>query len=126
MPHPITPNRINRTTLLTDSFSVTQLSTLPAESDLVAHDERRRHPRRTVRLRTEARRLDNTELAKRHPRVGLTLQNLSEGGLAAITRSAVAVGERLAVQFDRTRVVGRVIRCVSDALGYRVAMKFEG
>jgi hypothetical protein len=96
------------------------------ELEPIPHDERRRHPRRPVRLRAEARRLDNSELAKRHPRVGLTLQNLSEGGLAAITRNAVAVGERLAVQFDHARVVGRVIRCVSDALGYRVAMKFEG
>jgi hypothetical protein len=91
----------------------------------IATDERRRHPRRAVRLRTEARRLDDTELAKRHPRVGLTLQNLSEGGLAAITRSAVAVGERLAVQFNHARVVGRVIRCASDAMGYRLAIRFE-
>lgn len=90
------------------------------------HDERRRHPRYAVRLRAEARRLDDTELAKRHPRVGLTLQNLSDGGLAAITRCAVQVGERLAIQIDQSRVVGRVVRCMEDALGYRVAMRFEG
>ncbi|MFT3785763.1 MAG: PilZ domain-containing protein [Tepidisphaeraceae bacterium] len=98
---------------------------------MLEHDERRRHPRRFARLRAEARRLDNSVLAKRSPRLGLTILNVSEGGLAATTRSPVEEGERLAIFFPPDqpapagRVVGRVIRCKPCPQGWSLAMKFD-
>jgi len=94
--------------------------------------ERRRQPRLRLRLRAEARRLDNTLLAHRAPRLSLTINDVSNGGLSALSRSPVEVGERLAVAFPpgsgaplSGRVLGKVIRCRATAQGWRLAMRFD-
>jgi hypothetical protein len=103
----------------------------PATLRLQDYVERRRHARHRARLRAEARRLDNTLLAKRSPRLALTVGDISEGGLSAVTRSPVEVGERLAVLFSPDqparigRTLGRVIRCEPVANGWRIAMRFD-
>src|SRR5207237_10700228 len=60
-------------------------------------DERRMFPRRECRARADGRRLDHSLAALRHPRLGLTLRDVSVGGLSAISPAPMHVGERLAV-----------------------------
>lgn len=92
--------------------------------------ERRRHERNRVRLRAEARRLDNTLAAQRMPKFGITVLDISEGGIAATSRVPVADGERLAIQLPAEsgigrRVFGKVIRCSARKDGWHLAIRFD-
>jgi hypothetical protein len=95
------------------------------------HDERRKHVRRAVRIRAEARRLDQTELAKRMPRVGLGIANLSEGGLAAVSRCPIGLGERLSIQLPDSflggarKVVGTIVRCDLRDRAWHIGLRFD-
>ncbi len=93
--------------------------------------EKRRHTRLRMRLRTEARRMDNTLIAMRNPKLSLTLRDLSEGGLSATSRSPVEVGERLLVTLPpdspirARRIYGKVIRCTPSRDGWALAIRFD-
>ena len=79
----------------------------------------------------EARRLDNTLLAKRSPWLSLTVDRLWIGGLSATSEQPLAWGERVSVyvpQRDGRRgftAYGRVMRCQAGACGYRIGVDFE-
>jgi hypothetical protein len=94
-------------------------------------DERRVFPRRECRARADGRRLDHSVAALRHPRVPLTLRDVSVGGLSAISPAPVDVGERLAVALPPQGsqggwdARGRVLRCEPAALGFRIAVQFD-
>lgn len=93
--------------------------------------ERRRHERRDLRIRAEARRLDNTIHVHRNPKLALTITDISEGGLNATSRSPVEDGERLVVILPpeaglaMRRIVGSVVRCSAMRDGWQLAMKFD-
>ena len=59
------------------------------------------------------------------------VNNLSLGGLSAITQSPVGTGERVSVFFPPQGAqrgwdaYGRVLRCEPSGLGYRVAVEFD-
>lgn len=92
--------------------------------------ERRRHLRMRVRLLAEARRLDNTLNAQRMPKFGLTILDLSNGGISAISRQPVQEGERLLIHLppeagSPKRVFGRVVRCAARRDGWDLAIRFD-
>jgi hypothetical protein len=92
--------------------------------------DRRRHARNRVRFTAEARRLDNTLSAQRTPKFGLTVLDLSEGGISAFSRQPVQDGERLLIHMPPSagtakRVFGRVIRCTARRDGWFLAMRFD-
>lgn len=98
----------------------------------VGRDEDRRiFPRKEVQAELQANRVDHTLSARRQPRVTLALRDLSLGGMSAISPLPLEQGERLAVHFPRLGsmagwdAIGRVLRCVPSALGYRVAVEFD-
>ena len=63
--------------------------------------ERRRHRRRPVRFRAEAKRLDHTLAAHRAPRFPLTVLDISVGGIRATSRMPVVDGERLQIMLSQ-------------------------
>ena len=80
--------------------------------------------------------LDHSVSALRHPRLPLTLRDVSVGGLSAISPAPVTVGERLSVVLPRQEGAGsasaggwdargRVLRCEPAALGFRIAVQFD-
>lgn len=92
--------------------------------------ERRRHGRRKVNATAEARRLDNTLAACREPRVRITILDVSEGGIAAMSRSPVVTGERLLVIPPPQarlplQVFGVVVRCDARRDGWFLAIRFD-
>lgn len=92
--------------------------------------ERRRHERRRVRLRAEARRMDNTVAAQRAPKFAIVLLDVSEGGIRATSRVPVVDGERLLIMLPPDarlpqRIFGKVIRCSPRRDGYGLAIKFD-
>lgn len=92
--------------------------------------ERRTHERRRVRMRAEARRLDNTLCAQRAPKFAITVLDLSDGGIAATTRQPVEDGERLIILLPpeagtMRRIFGRVIRCSARKDGWHLAIRFD-
>lgn len=92
--------------------------------------ERRRHLRTRVRLLAEARRLDNTLTACRAPRFGLTILDVSDGGISAISRQPVQDGERLVIYMPPEsglpkRIFGRVVRCDAQRDGWSLAIRFD-
>ena len=92
--------------------------------------ERRRHERRRVRLRAEARRMDNTLAAQRSPKFALTVLDISEGGIQATSRMPIVDGERLAIFLPPesmlpARIFGKVIRCSPRRDGWTLAIKFD-
>src|SRR3954464_10721158 len=101
-----------------------RLAGAAARSAEDSHDHRRMFPRRECRARAEGRRLDHSVHALRHPRLPLTLRDVSVGGLSAISPAPVAVGERLSVALPPQDGAaggwdarGRVLRCEPAALG---------
>jgi hypothetical protein len=82
-------------------------------------------------LVVEARRLDNTLLARRAPWVRLLVNHLAAGGLSGTSEQPIAWGERVSVyvpQRDGRRgftAYGRVMECEAEERGYRVAVGFE-
>jgi hypothetical protein len=92
--------------------------------------ERRQHRRSRVRMRAEARRMDNTLCAQRSPKFAITVLDISEGGIAATTRQPVEDGERLLITMPpeagvTRRIFGRVIRCSARKDGWHLAIKFD-
>ncbi len=92
--------------------------------------ERRQHRRNRVRLRAEARRLDNTLSAQRAPKFTLTVLDISEGGIAATSRQPVEDGERLVITLPpdagiARRIFGRVVRCKARRDGWSLAIRFD-
>ena len=93
--------------------------------------ERRMFPRKEVEAQVQANRVDHTIPAHRQPKVMLALRDLSLGGLSALSPMPLQQGERVAVHFPQMgamggwNAIGRVLRCVPSALGYRVAVEFD-
>ncbi len=93
--------------------------------------DRRLFPRHDLQARVEGRRLDHSLMARRQPRLSLRLQDLSVGGLSAITDLPLNCGERLSVYFPPTLrssgwdAYGRVLRCEPAPGGYHVAVEFD-
>jgi hypothetical protein len=92
--------------------------------------ERRRHARRRLRVDAEARRLDNTLAAQRSPRMTLSILDVSEGGISAMSKSPVLAGERLAVLMPPgsglpSRIFGKVVRCEPRADRWFLAIRFD-
>lgn len=96
-----------------------------------AVDNRRLFPRKECHAQVESRRIDHSVIAHRFPRFTLALRDLSFGGLSAISQLPLDCGERLAVYFPKQGelrewdAVGRVLRCDTSSLGYRVAVEFD-
>ena len=93
--------------------------------------ERRVFPRKQVDARVQGKRLDHTIDARRQPFLNLMLRDVSVGGVAAISQSPIAPGERIGVFFPPAGTkrgwdaYGRVIRCDAGNFGYRIAVEFE-
>ena len=93
--------------------------------------ERRVFNRKEIQARVQGKRLDHTLPALQQPHVSLALQDLSLGGLSAISTQPMAAGERLAVFFPPQGAsrgwdaYGRIIRCDASHFGYRVAVEFD-
>jgi hypothetical protein len=99
--------------------------------------ERRVFPRREMSAEVQAKRLDHRLSALRQPSVKLELRDVSLGGLSAISETPLERGERLTVSFPALSLagglrraggwdaVGRVIRCETSGIGYRVAVEFD-
>jgi len=98
----------------------------------------RQRPERRLRGRgpdtscAEALRLDHTLAAYRNPRISLSVCDLSDDGMLALSDVSLICGEHLGVSFpsqpqscgwDR---FGRVVRCEPGPLGrYDVAVEFD-
>jgi hypothetical protein len=100
--------------------------------------ERRMFPRRASSGTARGKRLDHSPAALRRPALTLALRDVSVGGLSAISDTPLQRGERLAVRFPAQGVfpaggaaraawdaAGRVIRCETSGLGYRLAIEFD-
>jgi hypothetical protein len=92
--------------------------------------DRRMFSRTPAEGQAQGHRIDHTISARRNPRLSLNMQDLSLGGLAAVSDSPLEQGENLAVAFPRRglqpawNASGRVIRCEPTAFGYRIAIEF--
>jgi hypothetical protein len=93
--------------------------------------ERRVFPRKEVRTQVEGLRLDHTLPALQRPALRLMLNDLSCGGLSALSDTPLAAGEHVSVTVPSTGLAGgwnaygRVIRCTPSGMGYRVAVEFD-
>jgi hypothetical protein len=93
--------------------------------------ERRVFPRMEVRAQVDGLRLDHTVKALQRPALKLMLNDLSYGGLSALSETPLASGERISVFVPSTglsggwNAYGRVIRCAPSGIGYRVAVEFD-
>jgi hypothetical protein len=89
-------------------------------------------PRKPSDARVQGVRVDHSIAAHRQPQLSLAVRDISVGGLSAITATPLQAGERLNVYFpsDSSQrgwdALGRVIRCEPSAMGYRVALQFDG
>ncbi len=97
----------------------------------VTESDRRMFPRKAVSVRIGGRRLDHSLDARQRPYLNLTLQDLSLGGLSAVTDTPLGRGEHLSVHFPSSGeqrswdAFGRVIRCEPSHFGYRLAVEFD-
>ena len=93
--------------------------------------ERRVFPRKEVRAQVEGVRLDHTLSALQRPALRLLLNDVSYGGLSALSDTPLAAGERVSVRVPSNSLsggwnaYGRVIRCTPSGMGYRVAVEFD-
>ena len=93
--------------------------------------ERRVFPRTEVRAQVAGVRLDHTLPALRQPALKLMLNDVSYGGLSALSDTPLATGERVSVFVPPNGIsggwnaYGRVIRCTPSGMGYRVAVEFD-
>jgi hypothetical protein len=94
-------------------------------------DNRRIFPRKECHAQVEGRRTDHTIAAHQFPQFSMALRDLSFGGLSAITQMPLNCGERLTVYFPKQGALqewdaqGRVLRCDTSSMGYRVAVEFD-
>ena len=104
---------------------------MPRKVAPVELEDRRLFPRKERHIQVKANRVDHTLAALREPRVTLDLRDISLGGMSAISPMPLEEGERLAVHFPLNGhmggwgAMGRVLRCIPSALGYRVAVEFD-
>jgi hypothetical protein len=93
--------------------------------------ERRVFPRKEVRTQVVGTRLDHTLPALQQPALKLLLNDVSCGGLSALSDTPLAAGEHVSVSVPPTglsggwHAYGRVIRCTPSGMGYRVAVEFD-
>ena len=93
--------------------------------------ERRVFPRKEVRAQIDGLRLDHTLPALQRPSLKLILNDLSYGGLSALSDTPLATGEHVSVHVPPNglsggwNAYGRVIRCTPSGMGYRVAVEFD-
>ena len=93
--------------------------------------ERRVFPRKEIRAQVQGVRLDHTLPALQRPALRLMLNDVSYGGLSALSDTPLAPGERVTVQVPSNGLsgswaaYGRVIRCSPSGMGYRVAVEFD-
>ena len=93
--------------------------------------ERRVFPRKDVRTEVVGTRLDHTLPALQRPALKLLLNDVSCGGLSALSDTPVAPGEHVSVSVPSNGLTGgwhaygRVIRCTPSGMGYRVAVEFD-
>ncbi len=93
--------------------------------------DRRIFPRKEASGEIETHRMDHSVHARQHPRLSLTLRDISIGGISAISHAPLEQGERLNVFFPAEGLkrgwdaVGRVLRCQPSAMGYRIAVAFD-
>ena len=99
--------------------------------------ERRMFPRRETSATVRGKRTDHSLAALRQPGLSLALRDVSLGGLSAISPTRLERGERLTVTLPSqgpslagaTRAgwdaTGRVLRCETSGLGYRIAVEFD-
>lgn len=109
---------------------------LPSSAPEKTGAERRVFPRKEISARVEGKRMDHSLSALRDPHLTLSLRDLSLGGLSAISPMPLERGERLTFSFPPQNLssgalrggwdaVGRVLRCETSALGYRIAVEFD-
>ena len=111
---------------------------LPLASAEPTGAERRMFRRRATSMHVRGKRLDHSLSALRQPALRLSLRDVSLGGISAISDTPLHRGERLAVSFPAQGVFatggaprpawdasGRVVRCETSGLGYRVAIEFD-
>jgi hypothetical protein len=102
----------------------------------LAAAERRVFPRKEMAVTIRGKRIDHSLQALRHPHLSLSLRDLSAGGLSAVSPAPLQPGERLTVSFpvmgprsesspSEWDAIGRVIRCETSSMGYRIAVEFE-
>ena len=97
----------------------------------LATAERRMFARSEVSARVQGRRLDHTIDARREPCLNLLIQDLSTGGLSAVSQTVLCPGEQVAIFFPPQAgrrgwdAVGTVVRCEPVGFGYRVGVEFE-
>ena len=112
-------------------INMVALLKMPKRYTAGTEQDRRMFPRKELEAEVEARRVDHSLAAHRHPRMTLALRDLSLGGLSAVSPAPLETGERLAVFFPRQGAfggwdaIGRVLRCVPLGFGYRIAVEFD-
>ena|SRR5687767_1390984 len=93
--------------------------------------DRRLFQRVAKPVTAEARRLDNTLMARRQPRLTMNVRDVSVNGMSAVCEQPVIMGEHLSVVIAGEQgsrgwgAFGRVVRCEAGELGYRVAVEFD-
>lgn len=96
-----------------------------------ANQDRRMFTRKVDHRAITARRLDHTIQALRNPDLTLAMNDLSIGGVGAVSDMALEAGERIAVFVagnDRSSswyMQGRVARCEPSGTGYRIGIAFD-
>jgi len=104
---------------------------MPKSFAIQSAAEKRIFPRKEVHADVMANRVDHSIPAHREPKVTMALRDLSLGGMSAISPTPLSSGEKLTVFFPPLGsnggwdAVGRVIRCIPSAMGYRVAVEFD-
>jgi hypothetical protein len=104
---------------------------MPRPFEVESEQDRRLFPRKEVHADVQTNRIDHSVQARRDPKLTMALRDLSLGGMSAISPAPLSRGERINVQFPALgthggwNALGRVIRCMPSALGYRVAVEFD-
>jgi hypothetical protein len=124
---------------------------MPKPAPAALRLDRRRFPRRRVEAVAQGLRLDHSVEARQQPRLMLSVQDLSAGGLSATSECPLDCGEHVTVHFppkaqshDSSAPVmrlttstgpgrsfggwdayGHVVRCVPAGKGYAVAIAFD-
>jgi hypothetical protein len=79
----------------------------------------------------EARRLDHSLAAYRQPRLRLEVNDVSLGGMSALSDQPVGFGEHVRISFPSKgnlpwwEAFGRVTRCEFGPVGYRLGVEFD-
>ena len=107
------------------------LMKMPSAFGVEDPSERRMFPRKEIHADIKGKRMDHNLDALKQPLVSLALRDLSLGGLSALSDVPINRGERLTFYFPPQGpsrgwdALGKVIRCESSSLGYRLAIEFD-